>query len=112
MSSTMRGFPAESLMDPVQPISPSQSRKEDRGSSRVVHTFARSISGRTGGEGGSCLGSQQSAAWQLQSKREAERPAEGVPGRGPGPQLCSLSEAGAEPAAPDAAGVAQGSDPG
>lgn len=37
-------------MDPAPPTSPSQSVEEDRGSSRAVHTVARSISGRTGVE--------------------------------------------------------------
>lgn len=76
------------------PISPSQSTKEGRGSSRVVHAAPRNISGRLGGEGGSCGGSERQV-----SGREAARQAEDVPGAGPGPQLCGLRAAGAGPAA-------------
>lgn len=98
-------------MDPAPPISPSQSMEEDRASSRVVHTVARSVSGRTGGEGGSCIGSQQHAAWRLQSRREAARPAEGVPGAGPWSPAVQPQRGRGGVSSARCSRAAQGSDP-
>lgn len=67
---------------PRPPLHPRAWKKTEEVPGRSTPSPAASL-GAQEWKGGSCLGSQQRAAWRLQSGREAARPAEGVPGAGP-----------------------------
>lgn len=108
-----RGFPLESPTNPAPPISPSQSTEEDRGSfpggphGRPQHLGAHSSGGRLV----SRFSATRTVATLVREDEKLRAQPRASPGRGLVPQLCRLSAVGAEPAAPDAAGVAQSSDP-
>lgn len=99
----------ESPTNPVPPICPSQSTEEDRGSfpggphRRPQHLGAHSSGRRLV----SRFSATRTVATLVREDEKLRAQPRASPGRGLVPQLCRLSAVGAEPAAPDAAGVAQ-----